>query len=150
MPTTDAPVAPRGGTNSPRSIVTFKSNVRVKVLTPFLARTLFMLEYLCRDPHSVLADLLPPDGLMITSINDSGHMEGSRHYRDEALDLRSHNFPSEAHRTAFRSALERALNVTPNGTTYTPKLFTVLYEDAGTPNAHFHVQVAKGRQFGGE
>lgn len=66
----------------------------------------------------------------ITSANDSRHMDLSKHYDGRALDLRVHHIEAEANRTLVALRLRAALG---------PQ-FTVIYEDAGTPNAHIHVQ----------
>ncbi len=66
----------------------------------------------------------------ITSVNDSTHMVGSRHYVGQAVDLRVHTLPDEAARHAVAAELRAALG---------PQ-FTVLYESPGTPNAHIHVE----------
>lgn len=77
-----------------------------------------------------------PDDLVITSANDSTHGAQSRHYRNEALDLRSKTFAAEA-KEPFRKHLEKQLG---------PK-FRVLFEGKGTANEHFHIQVRKGLTF---
>ncbi len=104
-----------------------KDTVRFKRFTPALVRLL-----------TVLADLVDmsaasPDPLVITSAHDSQHDPHSRHYTDEALDLRVHDFPDATAVTTFRMQLESRLG---------PQ-FTVLFEDEGGPNAHLHVQVKK-------
>lgn len=110
----------------------FKSNVRLKVFTPALRRILFELDNL----NSQKIPNYPVDWT-ITSINDSTHMKGSKHYANLALDLRSKNFGSEELKREFKDRLEFALG---------PK-FTVLYENTGTPNEHFHIQVKKDEVF---
>lgn len=66
----------------------------------------------------------------VTSINDSTHMVGSRHYVGQAVDLRVHHLPDEAARTTVANTLRSALG---------PQ-FDVLYEAPGTPNSHIHVE----------
>jgi hypothetical protein len=80
---------------------------------------------------------LCPKEIVITSANDSKHSNNSKHYLNEALDLRSHNFMPGT-KIAFREELERFLNIG------SPCPFTVLLEGLDTPNEHFHVQVKKG------
>jgi hypothetical protein len=70
--------------------------------------------------------------LVITSANDSTHKANSKHYSNEALDVRSKSFGAAA-RSLFIDALRKELGTA----------FTVLYECDGTPNAHLHIQVAK-------
>jgi hypothetical protein len=101
-------------------------------LTPGLAHLLYYLE----DFHrKFFAQLVPQ--LVITSMNDSTHGENSRHYTNEAIDIRSHNFPNREMKRLFRVELEKHLG---------PR-FRVLLENVGTSNEHFHVQVKKGMQF---
>lgn len=66
----------------------------------------------------------------ITSANDSAHMVGSKHYDGRALDFRVHHIEDEARRRLVAQRLTAALG---------PQ-FTVLYEGAGSPNAHLHIQ----------
>lgn len=66
----------------------------------------------------------------VTSVNDSTHMVGSKHFDGRAFDLRVHNLPDEPTRVAVFNELRAALG---------PQ-FTVLYEHAGLMNAHIHVQ----------
>lgn len=116
--------------------ITFKDNVRFKRWTPALAFILSKLHELQN-----LNDWLPD--LVVTSVNDSAHSKNplSRHYTDEALDIRSHNFTNEEDTLKFIDLLKKALN--PGKI---PK-FTVLYEDVGLKNEHIHVQVMKGKTF---
>jgi hypothetical protein len=65
----------------------------------------------------------------ITSLNDSTHMLGSKHFIGRAVDLRSHHLP-EADRAEFHHKLRVALG---------PQ-FTVLYESPRKPNEHYHIQ----------
>ena len=71
-----------------------------------------------------------------TSINDSTHVKGSRHYTNEALDLRSKNFRRE-HKPLFREHLQSRLG---------PQ-FTVLLEHEGGTDEHYHVQVKRGTTY---
>lgn len=121
-----------------RQVLTFKQGVRLRLTAPAMAYVTASLDRLSErdDVRAVL------DGdLMVTSGNDSRHAANSRHYRDEALDLRVHNIPATK-RWWLREVLEDALNA-PFGRT----AFRVMYEGDGTPNAHYHVQVTKGTTF---
>lgn len=71
------------------------------------------------------------DDLWITSINDSTHSLESLHYAGRAVDLRTHHLPDEAARERVTTTLRAALG---------PQ-FDVIYENAGTPNAHIHVEL---------
>ncbi len=107
--------------------VTTKPTVRFKGFTFPLLTILDMLVWL--DAHPVKGQ---PADLVITSANDSTHKTNSKHYSNEALDVRSKTFKPEA-RELFICALARELG----------GAFTVLYEGDGTPNAHIHVQTKK-------
>jgi hypothetical protein len=108
-----------------------KASVRFKRFTPAMMAILAGIYEADIDE----ADGQPTD-LVITSANDSTHGDGSRHYRDEAIDLRSKTFP-EGLKEPFRADLQRRLG---------PK-FRVLLENRGTLNEHFHCQVKKGQTF---
>lgn len=112
--------------------VTCKASVRIKGITPALLRIL-------RGVYTVSCALTEPPTVVITSINDSQHSPTSRHYRDEAVDLRSKSFPSPAAKSLFATALRAELG----------PAFTVLFEGAGTPNEHWHVQVRKSTTYTG-
>lgn len=84
-----------------------------------------------------------PDEIVITSLNDSLHMKNSRHYSDEAADVRSHNFSTKESKANFRVRLLSLLNSHPDD----PNKFTVILENEGAPEEHFHVQVRKGMSF---
>lgn len=76
------------------------------------------------------------EDLTVTSAFDGEHMPNSRHYRGEALDLRSHNM-TKAKKVKFQAWVTETLG---------PK-FTVLLENPGQVNEHFHIQVRKGIRF---
>ena len=99
---------------------------------PAIAYLLDALSLMARDPSLVL-----PRELVITSGNDSQHSPNSRHYRYEAIDIRSQNFPTLASKRAFRARYEQVLG----------ERFRVLLEGVGTPNEHFHAQVRMGQVF---
>lgn len=109
-----------------------KAGVRFKAFTPALLRIL-------RAVFAVASRTEQPPEIVITSANDSTHSKNSRHYSNEALDLRVHNFASEAARLRFAALLRAELG----------PAFTVLYECAGTPNAHLHLQPKKGTTYEG-
>ncbi len=119
-------------------MILFKDDVRVKRLTPALLRILTVLFQEHTRPAVAGRFQRQPDDLVITSINDSrSHMKTSRHYVDEAIDLRTHNFPSRDARRQFRQHLAAALG----------DQFTVMFENAGTPNEHIHIQPKKGTTY---
>lgn len=114
------------------------SRVLLKRPSPSLIWVFSVLEGI---RSSITLDL--PPALVITSINDSQHLPNSRHYTDEALDIRSKHFPDNLSKHHFRNALEVRLNDHYRD----PQKFRVLFENDGTPNEHFHVQVKKGESF---
>lgn len=124
------------------SKITCKPDVRLKAITPGLGWILYALELFVR--HCPYA----PDEVVITSINDGAHGADSRHYLDEAIDIRSRNFKVEV-REKFRQELEGYLNANPVALAKNDgHLFRVLIETIATPGAsaeHFHVQVTKGK-----
>ena len=71
-----------------------------------------------------------PEDLVITAGSDGKHSPNSRHYKFEALDIRSKAFPSPAAKEQFRAAYERRLG----------GQFRVLLEGFGRSYEHFHVQ----------
>ncbi len=121
-------------------MITFKSSVRLHRLTPALK---VILDHLWAVDTGGVGFVwgdqewpLPAD-LVVTSINDGPHMKGSRHYTDEALDLRTHNFASRSTRRAFRAYFADRIG---------PR-FTVLLENEGTPDEHIHIQPKKGTTY---
>ena len=79
-------------------------------------------------------DLEKPEHLVITSANDSKHKPDSKHYKNQAIDLRSKSFKTEADKADFMAALAKALG---------PR-YTVIYEYPGQVNEHFHIQLKRG------
>jgi hypothetical protein len=79
--------------------------------------------------------------VVITSANDGKHSQRprSRHYTNEAIDVRSRSFRNDAARQRFLRQLREELG---------PR-FWMDYEHPGRPNAHFHVQVRKGTVYRG-
>lgn len=71
--------------------------------------------------------------VMVTSGSDGQHMEGSRHYSFEAVDVRTKHL-SAPQKAAFLDALRTELGTR----------FTVLLEGEGTAQEHCHIQVRKG------
>lgn len=110
-----------------------KSTVRVHAFTPALLRILSAV-------YTVAQTVTIPPEVVITSINDSTHSPTSRHYTDEAVDLRSQSFPSLTAKAYFAAQLRAELG----------PAFTVLFEGAGTPNEHWHIQPKKGTTWPGE
>lgn len=107
-----------------------KATVRVKGFTPALLRILTAV-------YVVGQTITDPPEIVVTSINDSTHGPNSRHYTNEAVDIRSQSFPSLASKTRFATALRAELG----------PAFTVLFESAGTPNEHWHLQPKKGTTY---
>ena len=108
--------------------VTTKPGVVFKGFTFPLLTILDTLVWL--DAHPVVGQ--PPD-LVITSGNDSKHKANSKHYSNEAVDIRTKTFNGQPSKAAFMSALKKELGPS----------FTVLFECEGAPNEHLHVQVAR-------
>lgn len=116
--------------------VNFKAGVRIKCLTPALLWIFQTLQLIAETALGL------PEELLVTSVYDGKHMEGSRHYHGEALDLRSKSFKGTS-KHKFREVLEGTLNRHPTS----PNRFRVLLEDEDEDNEHFHIQVKKGKMF---
>jgi hypothetical protein len=106
--------------------MTCKPSVRFKAFTPALLRIL-------RAVYAVAP------ACVITSANDSTHSPNSRHYTNEAIDIRTKDLPTEQAKRDLVAALRRELG----------PAFTVLYEDPGGPNQHLHLQPRKGTAYQG-
>lgn len=76
------------------------------------------------------------EDIMITSGSEGVHMKTSRHYKFEAVDIRSHTWDIKK-KFEVRARLEQILG---------PR-FTVLVEDVGNDNEHFHIQVKMGTKY---
>jgi hypothetical protein len=76
-----------------------------------------------------VAQVLPFD-VIITSGNDSKHMKTSKHYSDEALDVRSKNFPNTESKKLFLEAVLKRLGQDYQG----------ILEDLGGANEHIHIE----------
>jgi hypothetical protein len=130
------------------SLISCKAGVRLKNLSPALAWIFYVLDGYVRHTMGL------PEVLVITSINDGTHLANSKHYLDEAVDIRSLNFPDKQSKENFRSGLERALNSHPTMVAQgMGDSFRVLLENPGANDAttaeHFHIQVKKGKEFKG-
>jgi hypothetical protein len=70
-----------------------------------------------------------PGDTLVTSANDGEHRDGSKHFSDEAVDVRVHGLTREQIQqwaTTIRKRLGRN--------------FDVVVESLGTPNAHIHIE----------
>ena len=87
-----------------------------------------------------------PD-IMITSVNDSGHSKQplSRHYTDEAIDIRTHNFTDTMQKYTIMNQLLARLNTNPEA--LKGNCFWGQIEDINLPNEHMHVQVVMGKTY---
>jgi hypothetical protein len=68
--------------------------------------------------------------LVVTSVVDGLHMEGSKHYTGEAFDCRSKHLPDYETKLRVLGALEEALG----------KDFDVLLELVGDDSEHLHLE----------
>jgi hypothetical protein len=105
-----------------------KPSVRFKGFTRGLVRILVGVQRVAERTR--MAEIV------ITSANDGKHSQRprSRHYSNEALDLRSRNFTTPAARDRFLARLRAELG----------SRFYIAYEGHGKPNAHIHVQPRRG------
>lgn len=120
--------------------VVFKDNCRFKVMTPAL---LFMIGHL----NKIMSDIPSIPDLMITSVNDSGHSINpqSRHYTDEAIDVRTHNFTDTMQKMTFLNQITSRMNTDPEA--LVANCFWGQIEDLNTPNEHCHLQVTMGKHY---
>lgn len=109
-------------------MVITKENVRFGGFNRRMVALLGALVYMDTNP-------VPgqPKDLMITSANDSTHLPTSKHYKNLALDLRCKDFDRKV-LASFIQSLQTELG----------NDWTLLHEDAGTPNEHLHVQLKMG------
>ena len=106
-------------------MITLKSTaVHLKVVTPALSFILYKLAIFHAEKM-----VTQPENLVITSINDGAHSPGSKHYTNEAIDLRSKNFTQHTDKVLFALSFQDYLG---------PK-FRVLLENLDTENEHFHI-----------
>jgi hypothetical protein len=105
-------------------MISFKAGVRIDFASPAMQRLVITLAQLARQERV---------DFVITSANDSRHLVDSRHYTNEAIDIRSKSFPTAVKRR-LREVYEAMLG---------PQ-FRVLLEVEGTDNEHFHAQVRRG------
>lgn len=103
-----------------------KASVRFKGFTPALLRIL-------RGVYAVHPKCV------ITSANDSTHSPNSRHYTNEAIDLRTKDLPTEKAKRDLVARLRAELG----------PAFTVLYENPGGDNQHIHIQPKRGTTYAG-
>lgn len=113
-------------------IITKNSLVFFAELTPALLHIFNKLHFMDKNYKGAR-----PSNFVITAITNGIHSANSRHYKSEALDLRSNSFPTRESKRAFRSEFEYELG---------PQ-FRVLLESEGALNEHFHIQVKKGLIF---
>jgi hypothetical protein len=68
--------------------------------------------------------------LVVTSVVDGLHMEGSKHYTGEAFDCRSKHLPDYETKLRVLGALEAILG----------RDYDVILERRGDPSEHFHIE----------
>lgn len=85
--------------------------------------------------------------LVVTSVNDSNHSKIplSRHYIDEAIDIRTHDFKTTGDRQIFIQYLDLYINQSPEAAR--KNSFLILLEYEGTDNEHIHIQPLKGTTY---
>jgi hypothetical protein len=78
------------------------------------------------------------DVVVITAGTNGVHSgPADPHYRGDALDLRTHTFPTRDSKFAYAARLNQILGDN----------FYAFVEDPDSPNEHIHVQVAKGHVY---
>jgi len=111
--------------------LTCKPSVRFRGFTRGLVRILVGVQK--------VAERTRMKEVVVTSANDGKHSQRprSRHYSNEALDLRSRNFQTATARNLFLQRLRRELGTR----------FYVAYEHDGRPSAHIHIQPRRGTTY---
>lgn len=106
-----------------KTVLLFKSDVKINGARPELLRALATAVEIweqCGVPE-----------LVVTSINDGQHMKLSKHYRGEAMDLRTHNVREEGRDPEIlRAHLAASLG----------KDYDVILEFTNTEREHLHVE----------
>jgi len=130
-------------------MIKFKSTVRLKTFSPAIRHILDTMQKYLYEFYFPYEEGPLPEDIVITSINDGKHSANSRHFTDEAVDVRSRNFQNRAAKLMFRKKLEWVLNW--YGAYYFHDKFRVLFEKTlkdengkVTRTEHFHIQVKKG------
>ena len=116
----------------PSPKIAFRDCVRFHSLTPSLAWMLYCFEKVAREDERKY---------IISSVNDSHHLENSKHYRDMAFDFFSLDFHSNIEKEELAAKLMEEMN------REFPSKFYVLIENIGRAGEHFHIQVTKGQIF---
>ena len=90
-----------------------------------------------------------PAVCVVTSINDGGHSRNppSRHYSDEAEDLRTKNRRGPDRRVGDMGTLKQKQAFARVLGEKLGSRFYVKLEKVGTPNEHIHAQVRKGASY---
>lgn len=101
-------------------MILVKEGVVFKRLIPQILRLLLIAETIWEQMDQVA---------VVTSANDGVHKDGSLHYQDAALDLRTHML-SQTERDATWGNLKQRLG----------KDWDVILEAPGTPNEHIHCE----------
>lgn len=102
-------------------MISVKESVRFKSLRPCIYSTFILLDRFFLNLGAQC---------VITSANDSKHKSNSKHYSDEAIDIRSKHLPSEVNKTQVIDKLRDLLG---NG-------YDIILEAEGTPNEHIHCE----------
>jgi hypothetical protein len=105
----------------------FKQSVKLDLTSRAIQRLLIVLSTIAKRDSRVY---------LITSGNDSAHAVNSRHYTNEAIDIRTKTMTKEYKRD-LRQRFEAELG---------PQ-FRVLLEDEGEENEHMHAQVKKAHVY---
>ena len=101
-------------------MLALKSSVKLKGLQPQMVIGLLIASSIAEDMGL---------DLVVTSANDGKHMATSKHYSGNALDLRTHDWPT-AVKLQFVEKLRGCLTAE----------YDLLFEDQGGPNEHVHLE----------
>lgn len=105
------------------------------------------LEHMLHHLNKMMSEIPSIPQIMVTSVNDKGHSKVplSRHYTNEAIDIRTHNFTDALQKYTFLNQYLARLNKDPEA--IKADCFWGQLEDPGVQNEHIHVQVAMGKKY---
>lgn len=124
--------------------VAFKKGVQVQKWTYSLDWIMHCLLMISESYKG--SDWLPVE-LVVTSINDGNHSKNplSRHYTNEAIDIRVHNFATKDDVKKFIEVLDVYINQ--HSDAARKNAFTILHEYEDLPDEHIHVQPRIGTTY---
>lgn len=103
-------------------LIKFKKSVFLPFISSEMLRGLWYFS-------NIVKEVTPTSEITVTAVLDGLHKEGSLHPLGKAVDIRSHVYSKELIAKILQKFTERHRNE-----------FDLLWEDAGLPNEHFHLE----------